>query len=541
MLYDPLLVRYLASELDDRLRGRACAAALVFPGDRRALLPLDRGEALLFDLHPSRGVIRVVPREEDDELEAECRGVSAPADERLLKLSLNLADRFRTEEREVVVELQTNQWNALLVGDDGRILAIAWTRSTGMRSLRTGARYEPPPPSARFGADPVAEGAAWARWREVMDDAPEAERRSLLLDGFAYTGTPNAGFVLGGAEWSSRSAFERWWWLRSLPAAEPALLRVGKRTLPYPLRLEGVAAEPVPSLLEALDRLASREPAEAVEAAAEEVAGRVRSRRAAIARRVASLEKELAGSEEADSLRASADLLLAKLHEVPRGAEVVRLEDWEGGEVSIALDPALSGTENAARLYDEARRRERAAGRVAQLLEVARAELAAWDAALAETESGSPPAWVEQELAKKERAGPSGDATEGARPYRVYRTSGGLEVRVGKNAKANDELTFRHSAPDDVWLHAQSVPGSHVVLRWPDTEGAPPARDLEEAATIAAVYSRARSSGLVAVNWTRRKHVRKPRGAPPGSVVAQRVKTLFVEPVEEVAERLRSD
>jgi predicted ribosome quality control (RQC) complex YloA/Tae2 family protein len=130
---------------------------------------------------------------------------------------------------------------------------------------------------------------------------------------------------------------------------------------------------------------------------------------------------------------------------------------------------------------------------------------------------------------------------EPARPYRLYRTSGGLEVRVGRNARANDDLTFRHSAPDDVWLHAQSVPGSHVILRWPDAEGAPPARDLEEAATIAAVHSRARSSGLVAVDWTRRKYVRKPRGAPPGSVTIQRVKTLFVEPVEEVAERLRSD
>src|SRR5687768_2176669 len=133
MLYDPLLVRYLASELDDRLRGRACAAALVFPGDRRALLPLDRREALLLDLHPSRGLVRIVPWEGEEELEGECRGVSAPADERLLRLSLHLADRFRAEEREVVVELQSNQWNALLLGDDGRILAVAWSRSAGAR------------------------------------------------------------------------------------------------------------------------------------------------------------------------------------------------------------------------------------------------------------------------------------------------------------------------------------------------------------------------------------------------------------------------
>ena len=154
---------------------------------------------------------------------------------------------------EVVAELQTNQWNALLVGEDARILAVAWTRSAGGRQLRTGYPYEPPAPSARFGADAVSEGAAWARWRAVMEDAPAGERRSLLLREFAYTGAPNAEFILGGDEGAVRSAFERWWWLRSLPPAEPALLHAGRRTLPYPLALPGLRAEPVRSLLEGMD------------------------------------------------------------------------------------------------------------------------------------------------------------------------------------------------------------------------------------------------------------------------------------------------
>ena len=58
---------------------------------------------------------------------------------------------------------------------------------------------------------------------------------------------------------------------------------------------------------------------------------------------------------------------------------------------------------------------------------------------------------------------------------------------------------------------------------------------------LAALHSKARTSKLVPVDYTRRKYVRKPRGAPPGAVIPQRVKTLFVEPVEEVVERLRSD
>jgi predicted ribosome quality control (RQC) complex YloA/Tae2 family protein len=115
----------------------------------------------------------------------------------------------------------------------------------------------------------------------------------------------------------------------------------------------------------------------------------------------------------------------------------------------------------------------------------------------------------------------------------------GLEVRVGRSARANDRLTFGNSSPNDVWLHARSVPGSHVILRWPDAGAAPPARDLEEAAALAALFSKARTSALVPVDWTRRKYVRKPRGAPPGSVVLQRAKTVFVEPSEALEERLR--
>ena len=122
-------------------------------------------------------------------------------------------------------------------------------------------------------------------------------------------------------------------------------------------------------------------------------------------------------------------------------------------------------------------------------------------------------------------------------PYRRYRSSGGLEIRVGRGAKRNDELTFRHSAPDDIWLHARDAAGAHVILRWPHA-GNPPRRDLEEAAVLAALGSRARTSGSVPVDWARRKHVRKPRKSPPGLVIPSRVQTLFVHPDRALEARL---
>ncbi len=241
-------------------------------------------------------------------------------------------------------------------------------------------------------------------------------------------------------------------------------------------------------------------------------------------------------------MRGYGDLLLAHLHLVPRGAASIRLEDWEGKEVEITLDPALSPAQNAGRWYEEARRHARALERLPVLLTQAEEEAERWEEAVREAEAGTGelPDWaVErlQESGSRRSAGPAGG--EESLPYRRYRTSGGLEVRVGRSSKDNDRLTFGFSAPGDVWLHARSVPGSHVILRWPHPEASPPARDLAEAAALAALYSKARSSAVVPVDWTRRKYVRKPRGAPPGAVVLQRVKTLFVEPDREIEQRLR--
>ena len=127
------------------------------------------------------------------------------------------------------------------------------------------------------------------------------------------------------------------------------------------------------------------------------------------------------------------------------------------------------------------------------------------------------------------------------RPYRRYRSSGGLEIRVGRSSRTNDALTFRHSAPDDIWLHASQAPGAHVILRWQKRDQNPPLADLTEAAALAALHSEARHSGMVAVDWTRRKYVRKPRKAAAGAVIPERVSTIFVEPDPAVAARLSVD
>jgi len=105
----------------------------------------------------------------------------------------------------------------------------------------------------------------------------------------------------------------------------------------------------------------------------------------------------------------------------------------------------------------------------------------------------------------------------------------GWEILVGKNAAGNDYITTKLARPDDLWLHAEGLPGSHILVRNPGSRDIPPAVFLK-AAAIAAYYSKGRDSGTVSVTFTRAGFVRKPKGAKPGLVMLSERKSLMVKP-----------
>lgn len=548
--FDPPLVRALAAELGAVLSGRSAHPNPVFDADLSATLLLDRGQALRFDLHPTRGWVRLVPRPPelaDRAPDARIGRVHAPDDERLLRIDLHEGNRFRGGTRALVIELHTNQWNALLVdAADRRIVSVLRAREAGGRVLRSGEVYHAPEPQRRFGQGASVDEAR-AEWISRLSPIPPDERRRELLRHFAGTSPVNAAALLGPAAERDDpaaldAAFTRWWAMRTRTSPEPVLLESSSGVQPYPFPLDGLASRRFDSLLAAFEAAAEVTAVRSDEREKAALLARVAKRLESVRRRLERLDEQRSKIGEADRLRRQADLLLANVGRIQPGAAKVTVFDEEGRKLRIPVDPALKPHENAERLYDEARRRTRAEERLPELVERARQEAARWEEALAAIEAGEPPAWLEGVLARKEQREAKGrPAREGERkPYRVYRTSGGLEVRVGRGSKDNDQLTFRHAGPEDVWLHARQVPGSHVVLRWSET-GAPPARDLEEAAALAALHSKARSSGTVAVDWTRRKHVRKPRGAPPGRVLVSQAKTLFVAPDAALEERLREE
>lgn len=108
-------------------------------------------------------------------------------------------------------------------------------------------------------------------------------------------------------------------------------------------------------------------------------------------------------------------------------------------------------------------------------------------------------------------------------------SSDGLDIYVGRSSEQNAEVTFRIGRPDDLWLHVRAVPGAHVIVR--TTGSAVPERTLQEAAGLAAYFSRIRTERAVEVDLTHRRLVRKVPGGPPGLVTYHAERTLRVAPI----------
>jgi len=119
-------------------------------------------------------------------------------------------------------------------------------------------------------------------------------------------------------------------------------------------------------------------------------------------------------------------------------------------------------------------------------------------------------------------------ADEAPLPYRAVFFKG-WEIRIGKNANSNDEMLRHHSHKEDLWLHAKSAAGSHVLVR--HRPGMPyPEPVVEYAAALAAHHSKKRTETLADVSVTLRKYVRKPKGAPAGAVLIAQERVLLVRP-----------
>jgi hypothetical protein len=527
--YDSLLVRALAAELQKRYHAQQ-VRSVRFDVRTRTLSVFFRRLTLEWNLDPAGGSLRETaafggPTGMQLPRRTHVERVHMEPDDRVLQWILRAREPAGGREFHLWIELLPNRRLAVLAAEDGRVLGEA----AALPEFSGGYHPRRSQPRDFAGALPSLEEFSDRLGRVALED-----RTRALLAGFAYTSPINAAAILGPPD-DLAGAWQRY--VAMLEAAPGAVvLDPDGVAQPYPVALPGVPSISHPDLLCAFFAVRTTT---AVSYDRSSLLDALHARRRALERRVARMEQESANArQEAADSRRMADLLLSQLSRVTRGRNDVELDDWTGGTIRVPLDPALDGASNATRLYEKARKRERAAERLPVMIANMRRAQDDIAAAIARLEHGE---WsVEQAAAfLPESAQPAASPRSARVPFRRYRTTGGLEVRVGRNSRSNDELTLRYSSPDDIWLHARDAAGAHVVLRWNRPEENPPAADLAEAAVLAALHSRAATSRAVAVDWTRRKHVRKPRKARPGLVMIDRAKTIFVEPDVRLEERLR--
>jgi len=236
-----------------------------------------------------------------------------------------------------------------------------------------------------------------------------------------------------------------------------------------------------------------------------------------------SLNRKLEALSNSKSFREKADLLMAYMHLVKKGEKNVMLQSFDDGtDVAIRLNSKLTPQANAERYYRKAKNESRQIDFVLQNLAAIKKKIIQ---KLAEIETFSKLENFKEIVKKSTKK----DIKKGVRlPYRTTEIDG-YEIRIGRGAKDNDELLRSYTSKNDVWLHAKSVSGSHVIIRNPSKKKVN-SSTVEKAAELAAFYSKSKNESLAAVMYTERKFVRKPKGATPGLVKVDKEEVLLVVP-----------
>ena len=262
-------------------------------------------------------------------------------------------------------------------------------------------------------------------------------------------------------------------------------------------------------------------------------------------RKMARQHAEIRAARGKERLREIGDLLMAHLHEVKPGDGQITLANWydpEGKDVDIKLNPLLSPQRNAARYYKDYQRMKTAETFLSEQLTLGEQEQGYLDSvleALSRTAGERDLCEIREELEAGGYLSKVKRRREKERPSAplAFRSSSGVRFLAGRNNRQNDQLTLKMADKNDVWLHAQRIPGSHVVIL--DCEGKPDEGTLGEAAAVAATLSQAKNSPKVPVDYTQVKYVKKPGGAKPGMVIYDRFRTVLAAPDMALMERLR--
>ena len=242
--------------------------------------------------------------------------------------------------------------------------------------------------------------------------------------------------------------------------------------------------------------------------------------------------KQLKDTEKRENYKVYGELITAYGYGVEPGSKSMQaLNYYTNEEITIPLDETLSPMENAKKYFEKYNKLKRTYEALSvyiretkEALDYMESVRLSLDLALTEEDLNA----IKEELIESGYLRRHIDKSSKKKPQKVklkntplhYLSSDGYHLYVGKNNLQNDELTFQFATGADWWFHAKGIPGSHVILK---TNGisteALPDRVFEEAAALAAYYSKGRDGEKVEIDYVEKKQVKKPAGGKPGFVV----------------------
>ena len=246
-------------------------------------------------------------------------------------------------------------------------------------------------------------------------------------------------------------------------------------------------------------------------------------------------EKELLATDNAEEFRQKGELLTTFLHQVPNDQDQVILDNYYTNQpIIIALDKALTPSQNAQRYFKRYQKLKEAVKYLTELIEETKATilyLESVETVLNQAGLGEI-AEIREELIQTGfiRRRQREKIHKRKKPEQYLASDGKTIIYVGRNNLQNEELTFKMARKEELWFHAKDIPGSHVVI----SGNLNPSDEVKtDAAELAAYFSKGRLSNLVQVDMIEVKKLNKPTGGKPGFVTYTGQKTLRVTPDPE--------
>ncbi len=258
-------------------------------------------------------------------------------------------------------------------------------------------------------------------------------------------------------------------------------------------------------------------------------------------RKIAIQEQELLATYDREQLRQKGDIVTANLHRITRGQTLLQAEnfyDENMGIIEIPLSPLLSPQQNAGKFYKDYARMKNAEKELTHQIQLGRQEAEYLQSVLEELGRAVTEAELEEIRRELQDGGYLRPDTgkkrikQGKLPPMRFVSTDGYEIYVGRNNRQNEELTFKSARRDDLWLHAQKVHGSHVIVSCQGTT--PPDDTVTQAAQLAAYYAETAGGQNIPVDVTPVKQIKKPPNAKPGMVIYHTYRTVIVNPYKEI-------